>query len=178
MHKTIKKVGEDVANLHFNTAISTIMEYYNFLSTAINRKDPTNRIDPTSAKNIPGEGRVLNTWSQAIKTLLLLLSPFAPFITEELWSHFAFGFAGQAASIHSQPWPKYDETALIEQNTTIIIQVNGKVRDKFVINTNSAKNKNEVEEKALQSKKITEILHGQKPLNTIFVPGRLINIVV
>ncbi|MBI3385184.1 leucine--tRNA ligase [Candidatus Gottesmanbacteria bacterium] len=165
MHKTIKKVTEDINSLHFNTAISSIMEYYNVLSSVASSPHPPAG-GPKNPKFSCAE------WDETIKTLLLLLAPFAPFISEELWST-----VGES-SIHNQPWPIYNEKLLVEEKVTIVIQINGKVRDKIELKTLNSKLETEVKKLALESEKVKTYLSGKKMVKTIFVPGKLINLVV
>ena len=107
------------------------------------------------------------------KTYLLLLAPFAPHITEELWS-----VLGMEYSIHQQVWPKYDEKYLEEAQAAVVIQVNGKLRDSVNVPAQGSKIESEIEKLALQSEKVKNFIGGRKIKNTIFVPGKLINFVV
>ncbi|KKT14805.1 MAG: Leucine-tRNA ligase [Parcubacteria group bacterium GW2011_GWC1_43_30] len=146
VHQTIKKVSEDIESMGFNTAVSTLMIFANAL-------DKQEKIS-----------------QKEFEILLLLLAPFAPHITEELWSNL-----GHLDSIHKTPWLQYDETRLVPSEVTIVVQVNGKVRAKFnapshiseVEATNKAENLPEIQ-KWLEDKGI----HG-----FIYIPGRLVNIV-
>ncbi len=169
MHKTIKKVGDDISILHFNTAIAGLMEYYNYLNDIKN-------------KNVETQNLASIQWQQAIKTFLILLAPFAPFITEELWFQ-----TGHEDSIHNQPWPKYDEKYLITETVTFVVQVNGKVREKLQVSVADAKNKEEMEKIVLENPRIQSYLKNLYPAKPegrsgakklIFVPGKLMNVVV
>ncbi len=154
LHKTIKKVTEDIENFRFNTAISSLMILVNELS--INREQLT--------KN-------------NLKTLLLLLAPFAPHLTEELWQRLIISnsqFLIQN-SIHNQLWPKYNPKLIKEKNFTLIIQVNGKVRDKIEVEADILEEK--AKELALNREKVKKWLEDKKVKKVIFVPGKLINIV-
>ncbi|TSC98060.1 MAG: leucyl-tRNA synthetase, partial [Parcubacteria group bacterium Greene1014_47] len=147
-HKTIKKVTEDLENLRYNTAIAALMEYLNAMSNdefLISKK--------------------------SIETLLALLAPFAPHITEELWHSL-----GYKDSVHNQPWPKYDSKLTQEEKIRLVVQVNGKVRD--IVEASRDVSEKEAEKLALGSKKIQKWLENKKLKRIIFVPGRLINIVV
>ena len=124
MHKTIKKVTEDLEELRYNTAIASIMEYYNFLVK-----------EQTISK-------------EEIKTLILLISPLAPHVSEELWE-----IIGEENSVHKANWPKFEEEYLVEQTSNIILQINGKVRDVFEVNFSDINDKQLVEDTARQSKK-------------------------
>ena len=99
------------------------------------------------------------------------MAPLAPHITEELWE-----LLGQPYSIHKQPWPDYDPQIAAEEILQIVIQINGKVRDK--IEVAATINKDDVEKRALQQDRIKELLLDQTPKKIIYVPGKLINIVV
>jgi len=163
LHKTIKGVTEDIENLRYNTAISKLMEYVNALSD--NTKDI--RIEHISG-------------------LILMLAPFAPYMSEELWSRLLVVSsqlsvdkkATTFSSIHLHPWPKFDEKYLVEDELTIIVQVNGKLRDTIEFGIEEAKLQEKVEEKAKESQKVNKYLEGKTIRKTIFVPMKLINFVV
>ncbi len=147
LHKTIKKVTDDIEALRFNTAVSSLM-------ILVNRMDEKKRLS-----------------IDVCKSLIKLLAPFAPHLTEELWQ-----ILGSKQSVHVQPWPKYD-TGLIEEKTFILImQVNGKVRDKTEVGVGISKE--EAEKLAMSSQKIVKWTKGKKIRKIIFVPEKLINIVV
>jgi leucyl-tRNA synthetase len=147
LHATIKKVTEDIEALAFNTAISQMMIFTNHFTGVTPR--------PLSA----------------ILTLLQVLNPFAPHMTEELWER----LGGQGA-LAEQPWPAYDPEALIENEIELALQVNGKVRDKIVVPKDATKE--EVEAATLQSPKIQEWSAGKTIKKVIVVPGKLVNVVV
>jgi len=155
VHKTIKKVTEDIENLRFNTAISALMILVNQL--AKNKKALT--------KN-------------NIKILLILLSPFAPHLTEELWQKYILQTSDFKLqnSIHNQSWPKYDPKLIKEKKITLVLQVNGKVRDRIEVEADISEE--EAKESALSREKIKKWVEGKKIKKVIFVPGKLINIVV
>ncbi|MGI6412979.1 MAG: leucine--tRNA ligase [Syntrophomonadaceae bacterium] len=153
-HATIKKVTEDIEErFNFNTAVSAIMELSNTLGSY--KSEPN--LDQSVAK-------------EAINSLLLLLSPFAPHFTEELWH-----LLGNQDSIHKQPWPKYDPAALVLEETEIVIQINGKIRDRINVPTNSAED--EVREMALNSHRVQEFIGGKQVKKVIVIPEKLVNIV-
>ncbi len=153
-HKTIKKVTEDVSErFNFNTAISAIMEMVNGLNA---HKDAN--ISKTVLK-------------EALDNLLLLLAPFAPHITEELWHTL-----GHKESVHLMPWPKYDANAIVEDEIEIVIQINGKVRDKMKISVEASED--EMREAALKQEKLLPLLEGKEIIKVITVPKKLVNIVV
>lgn len=151
IHATIKKVTEDIESLSFNTAISQMMVFVNTFTGVTPR--------PLSA----------------IRTLLVLLNPFAPHITRELWHQLDERFGITAIQIEDQPWPKYDEAYLVEDEVEIVIQINGKNRDRMVIGKDLSKE--EVEAKALECPKVKEGIEGKTIKKVIVVPGKLVNIV-
>jgi leucyl-tRNA synthetase len=171
MHHTIREVTKDLENLRYNTAISHVMEYVNELQNY--------------------ELRI--TKYEYIKTLLLLLAPFAPFMTEELWSRITNHESRSKNkkediilnskflihnSIHKVSWPTYDPKYLVEDEVTIVVQVNGKLRDNIKFKIQNAKVKSEVELIVLKSEKVKKHLEGKKIIKTIYVSGKLINFVV
>ncbi len=151
LHATIKKVGEDIESLSFNTAISQMMICTNALTGVSPR--------PVSA----------------IRTLLQLLNPFAPHLTAELWETLDRRFAASPVSLVDQPWPKFNPAFLVEDEIEIVIQVNGKNRDKLVVSKDASKE--EVEAAAKDSAKVQESIDGKTVRKVIVVPGKLVNIV-
>ncbi|GHO46359.1 leucine--tRNA ligase [Ktedonospora formicarum] len=146
MHLAIKRVGEDTANLKYNTAIAATMEYLNGL---------VERGDASRAE---------------LETLLLLLAPYAPYITEELWEQL-----GHTESVHITPWPVYDAEVIQTNRVTIVIQVNGRVRASIEVATsNSAE---EIQCQAQANERVQHFIAGQPVQRVIYVPNRLINIV-
>lgn len=159
VNEKIYSVTRDFQKFHFNTAVAAIMELSNELSDYINaceeRKHPLN---PALLK-------------QAIETMILLVSPIAPFVTEELWRQ-----CGHDSAILEEPWPQYDENALQRDETTIVIQVNGKLRDQILVPSEVASDKTELEKRARAQ--IESRLNGKEIRKVIVVPGRLVNMVV
>ncbi|MGI6119812.1 MAG: leucine--tRNA ligase [Desulfosporosinus sp.] len=154
-HSAIQRVTVDIGRrFNFNTAISTIMEWVNALY--IYKEQPT--ADAAVAR-------------EAIEVILLLLAPFAPHITEELWMEI-----GHMESIHNQPWPKVDEAALVKDEITVVIQVNGKLRGRVDVAADISKA--ELEKTALAQPAINEWIRGKAIVKVITVPGKLVNIVV
>ena len=151
LHKTIKKVTEDIEGLQYNTAISALMVLLNEFE-----KD---------AEKIGKE---------ELKTFLKLLAPFAPFLAEELWQN-KFG-TKKFKSIHTEKWPEYDEKLTKEEMFELVVQINGKIRDKFEAKIGITQG--EAETLTSTREKIKLILGNQKPKKVIYVPNRLINIVV
>jgi len=167
VHKTIKKVEEDIENLKFNTAISALMILVNQLTLNSEKK--------SQISNGAGNKQLAKNY---LKTLLLLLAPFAPHLSEELWQNFIIRgskFEIQN-SIHNQPWPKYDQKLIKEKIIFLIVQVNGKVRDKFEVEADITEKK--AKELALSQKKMWKWTAGREIKKVIFVPGKLINFVV
>ncbi|MCL4515921.1 MAG: leucine--tRNA ligase [Firmicutes bacterium] len=156
-HLTIKKVSEDISQrFNFNTAISSIMELVN---AAYLYKD-----------RVPVEEQVPGVLRELVETLLLLLAPFAPHLTEELWHEL-----GNARSIHGMPWPRYDPAALAAEEVTIVVQVNGKVRDRLTVPIEI--DPEELKEMALGMEKVREFIGGKSVGNVVVVPKKLVNIV-
>jgi len=152
-HQTISKVTKDLENFSFNTAVAAIMELRNFLSE-------TRRVGNADK----------TAWNEAVDSLLLLLCPIAPHITEELWSRRGWPF-----SIHQQSWPTWDESIAKEEAITLVVQVDGKVRDKIEAPADSPDET--LKEMALASDKVQKWLEGKAPRKVIVVKGRLVNIV-
>ena len=158
LHQTIKKVSEDILKrFNFNTAISSLMELVNLM---YKYQDEVNDGDKD-----PSLVRELND------NLLILLSPISPFITEELW-----GIAGNTSSIHKVKWPGYDEKIAAEDMSTIVFQVNGKLRDRAQMPVGTPKE--ELENLALSSEKVKNFTDGKSIIKTIVIPDKLVNIVV
>jgi leucyl-tRNA synthetase len=158
MHQTIKKVGEDIeVRFHLNTAVSSIMELYNLL-----RKE-------RAELRQSAEGRA--ALRSALEALVQLLSPFSPHIAEELWEKM-----GHAEILIRTPWPAFDPALAREESVTIVVQVNGKVRDKFeAVRELSEK---ELEGEALRLPKIQAALSGKPVRKVICVKNKLVSIVV
>jgi leucyl-tRNA synthetase len=153
-HKTIKKVTADIEDEKFNTAISTMMEAVNGYY---------------KLKEKYGIGQS-DTWKFAIESLITILAPFAPHITEELWHQL-----GNTNTIHVDNWPKWDNEYLKADIVTIVVQVNGKLRAKLEVASNLSGA--EIEKIALESDNIKKIIGMKKPTKVIYIPGRLVNFV-
>lgn len=146
-HQTIKRVTEDIEAMTFNTAVATLMEYTNSL------------------------GRSPEPPKEGVKTLVSLLGPFAPHLAEELWEQL-----GQSFSVHKAPWPEYESKYLKEDHELIVIQIDGRFRDKLSVPTGS--DEATVTRLALDSPKVRSYTKGSRPQKVVFVPGRLINFVL
>jgi leucyl-tRNA synthetase len=153
-HKAIKKVTQDLHELSFNTAIAALMELVNELY----------KIKAT-------EGYGNDEWQNTLESLLQLLAPFAPHITEELWAQL-----GRKESIHSSEWPVFDDKYLVEDSVTIVVQINGKVRAQLVADKNA--DQASVEAAAKAEPNVMAHLDGKPVVKTIFVPGKLVSFVV
>lgn len=154
-HRTIKKVTNDIEkDFHFNTALALLMELVNMIS-AFEPKDDA-------------DWQVLK---HGIETSLILLSPFAPHLTEELWSTI-----GNEGSIALKEWPSWDEEALREEEVLVVIQVSGKLRGKIYLPPDS--DENIVKEAALKEKKVADLIKGKEVKNIIVVKDKLVNIVI
>ncbi|MDF1657632.1 MAG: leucine--tRNA ligase [Verrucomicrobiales bacterium] len=152
IHATIKKVGDDIDAMSFNTGISQMMVCTNEL---------------TKLDQIP---------VSSVVTLLHVLNPFAPHLTEELNAKLAAAFDSVSADeLAGQTWPEFNEDCLIEDEIEIVLQVNGKVRDKIMIPNEASKE--EVEALAMESEKVQSFIEGQTVRKVVVVPGRLVNIV-
>jgi leucyl-tRNA synthetase len=155
-HKTIKKVTEDIERFHFNTAIAAVMELVNYLYQ--------------SKDDIATTPQARSVWQETVEALIVLLSPFCPHIAEELWEAL-----GAKDSISTAPWPEYDPEAIAEEEIVVVVQVNGKLRDRLLIPVSAQEE--EVKEMALTSPKVKRYTEGKEVTKTIFVPRKLVNIV-
>jgi leucyl-tRNA synthetase len=153
VHKTIKKVTEDLENLSFNTAVAAMMECVNELY-----------------KLKAADNYAASEWQWALESLVQLLAPFAPHIAEELWQQL-----GQEGSVHVANWPVFDEKYLIADTVTLAVQVNGKVRAEITVAADA--DEAAVKAASVENDRIKEILAGKEPKRVIYVSGRLVNIV-
>ncbi len=153
-HRTIKRVTEDLENFEFNTVIAALMEFTNALQ---------------KAKETPVYGT--DAWEEAIRTLLLLLAPCCPHIAEELWVR-----TGRPYSVHLQSWPQYDPALLVEEVVTLVVQVNGKVRARLEVPADISEEA--ARAAALSHPNVQRYVEGKEIRQVVYVPGRLLNIVV
>ena len=147
VHKTVKKVGEDFERMKFNTAIAAMMTFLN----EVTKKGSITK----------GEYKVFIT----------LLNPVAPHMTEELWE-----MLGGKGLLSLAPWPEYDEAKTVDDEVEIVVQINGKIRDKAMVPADL--DRNGLTELAMNSEKIQALTEGKEIIKVLAVPGRLINIVV
>ena len=153
-HQTIHKVTSDLERIRFNTMLAALMEFTNYLM------------------KVKKAGNVADSaWKEAVAPLLLLLAPTAPHFTEELWQR-----TGREYSIHNQSWPKWDKELARDEEITLVVQVNGKLRDRFTVPVSITEA--EAWQLALDSEKVKPYIGGKKIVKTIYVPSKLVNLVV
>jgi len=153
-HKTIRRATEDIERFRFNTMVAALMEYTNYLT----------RLKESGPVDASG-------WQEAMTSLVLLLAPSAPHIAEELWER-----TGNTCSIHNQRWPEWDAELAAEKQITLVVQVNGKVRDRILVPVDVDEER--AKEVALSSEKVRPYVEGKETLRVIYVRGRLVNVVV
>mgnify|MGYP001252444421 CR=1 FL=1 len=156
VHRTVQRVTQDIEDrFHFNTAIAAIMElvnaFYQYKERSVERDQA-----------VVAEG---------LEKLVLLLAPFAPHLAEELWA-----MMGRTESVHLQPWPSYDPEAVQADTIEVVVQVNGRVRDRVWVARDASEE--DVRQAALASPKVQEHVGGQPVKRVVVVPGRLVNVVV
>ncbi len=154
VHQTLKALTRDFETLEFNTIISGLMELYNEMSKA----------RQAGAAGTPA-------WDEAIDIYLRMLAPVAPHVSEELWQ-----YTGKPYSIHTQPWPSVDEEAAAQEQITLVVQVNGKVRDRISLPADVSQEG--AKSAALESEAVKKLLDGRPARQVIVVPGKLVNVVV
>lgn len=158
MHQTIRKVTEDIdKRYHLNTAISAIMELFNLIKA---EKEGLTKND---------EGKEL--LREAVEKMIMLLSPFAPHICEELW-----GRMGYRTLLTITPWPSYEPELAKEERVTIVVQINGKLRDRFEAERDA--DEEELKKTALSLKKIRNIIGDKEVKNVIYIENKIVNIVI
>lgn len=156
IHPAIQKVGKDLEEMGFNTSVAALMETINLLYK-IKIKLPY--------------GEAAETWKWALQTMLQLLAPFAPHITEELWQQL-----GNEMSVHTSMWPSFDEKYMQSDTVKIIVQVNGKLRAQLELPVNASEQ--EVIEAAQGDVKVQAHMQNKQVVKKIYVPGKIINFVV
>ena len=151
MHQAVRKVTQDIESLSFNTAIAALMTYAGELARWKARAD-------------------VDIWDEALNVLLRLLAPFAPHIAEELWERCRWPY-----SVHRQPWPEWDEALAAEEAVTLVVQVDGRVHDRFEVSADL--DQAGARELAQSSEAVQRALAGRSIARVIHVPGKLINLV-
>jgi leucyl-tRNA synthetase len=184
-HQTVKKVTEDLDHdFQFNTAIAALMEFYNSITererevgTALTgqavdtrRAEASERGRLQPASPVEGATRA-PALDEAVRTLVILISPFAPHIAEELWKRL-----GRADGVFRQPWPNWDEACLKTDEVTIVLQINGKLRSQIRVPADL--DEEGVRNRALADGKIRDWMKGRAPKKVVYVQGKLVNIVV
>ena len=154
VHQTLASVTRDFETFNFNTIVSGLMELLNEMTTA-------------KANGAYGS----DAWKEAESIYLRMMAPVTPHIAEELWEK-----SGHDYSVHTQQWPEVDEAATREDEITLIVQVNGKLRDRIVLPVDVKDE--DAKAAALASENVIAYLEGKTPRKVIYVPGRLVNIVV
>jgi leucyl-tRNA synthetase len=153
-HQTIKKVTQNLEKIRFNTMISTLMEFTNYL-TKIRETNSASEKD----------------WRQSIEILLVLLAPTAPHLTEELWQRIDNDY-----SIHNQRWPEWNEELVKDEEITLVVQINGKMRDRLTISASISED--EARNLVLARQKVKDYTENKQITKFIYIPKRLINLVV
>ena len=155
VHKTIKKVTEDIEErFHFNTAIASVMELLNTVQS--------------SELNTPQRGAVMK---EALETMVLLLAPFVPHLSEELWQRL-----GNDSPLSRSAWPEYDQDAVVDEEVLVVVQVNGKLRSRVTVPAGTAEEG--LKACALTDEKVLPFLEGREVKKVVCVPDKLVNIVV
>jgi leucyl-tRNA synthetase len=153
-HQMIRRISAQMEGFRFNTAIAALMEYLNYLLTV-------------DAKQVGS-----TQWREALETLTLLMSPIVPFISEEVWQE----LLGHAESVHRQTWPQFDQATAQDEQITVIVQVNGRLRDKLVMPAGAEDSK--LREAAVSSPRVKRHVGDKEIRKVIVVPEKLVNIVI
>jgi leucyl-tRNA synthetase len=153
-HKTIKRVTEEIGSLHFNTALAALMECNNALIKLQNEE-----VARSAA------------FQSCLETMIQLLAPLAPHITEELWNQ-----TGHEQSVHTTEWPQYKEEMTHDESYTLVVQVNGKVRERIEVATETSEQ--DIRTLALGNQRVAQFIGEATVQKVIYVPGKLVNIVV
>jgi len=154
MHKTIRKASGDIERFRFNTMLAALMEYTNTLSKMLETGSVT-----------------ASEWKEAIKTLLILMAPSTPHMAEELWMELGYPY-----SIHKQPWPVWDKDLAADEEVTLVVQINGRLRDKLTVPVDIGEEA--AMKLAFEQDRIKGYTAGKSVVKTIYVPGKLLNIVL
>ena len=154
LHATIKKLGQDLEELKFNTAVASLMELVSLMQDKKNQGVISNDV-----------------WHQSLKYLSLILAPITPHLAEEFWQHL-----GEEQSVHLQGWPAYDPEVIEQTELTIPIQINGKKRSEILVA--QGLDREEVTRLVLDNARVQQLLEGREPDKIIVVPDRIVNIVL
>ena len=158
LHNTIQRVTVDIRErFNFNTAISAIMELVNAMYQYRDR--------------VPEDKQNLAVVREAVQNLIIMLAPFAPHIASEMWE-----IIGNTSSVHENPWPEYDPDAMVKDEVEMVVQINGKVRDRFTTDIDASRE--EIEKTVLALDKIKEYIGDKNVVKVIVVPKKLVNIVI
>jgi len=153
-HQTIKKVTHDIDNLQFNTMIAALMEFTNYLA------------------KVKDGGQVTQAdWQEVAVSLVKMLAPTAPHTAEEIWHE-----THRSGSIHNESWPEWDEALAKEEEIVLIVQVNGKLRDRLTVPVSTTED--EAKKLVLDNQKVRAFTDGKEIAKVIYVPGKLVNVVV
>lgn len=153
-HQTVKRISQEMAAFKYNTALAGLMEWLNYLT------------------DVWPQGGDPAGWQEAIATFALLLAPIAPFISEEVWQ----GVLARPGSVHRQSWPTYQEALIVSEALTVVVQVNGKVRDNLKVPAGTPPP--DLEQIALARPNIQRFIANQKIVKIVVVPDKIVNIVV
>jgi leucyl-tRNA synthetase len=160
LHQTIKKVTEDIQGFRYNTAISAIMELVNLLYEKAEAKGSKT-----------GDSK---EWKEALRSLALLLAPFTPHMAEEAWVE----VLGEKFSVHQASWPHFEAKYLRVSQVEMVVQINGKLRATLLVGSEEAKNEAEILKMAKSEAKVAKWIEGKKVKKSVFVPGKIINLVI
>jgi leucyl-tRNA synthetase len=160
LHQTVEKVSGDIERFGFNTAVAAMMELINLLG-------------PFAEARLGEDATAIDraVYSEAVEHLALILSPFAPHLADEIWDA-----TGHAGSTYRAAWPAADAAVARRARVTVVVQVNGKVRERLEVD--AAEAEAEVTAVALASPRVQALLEGRVPRKLVYVPGRLVNIVL
>ena len=154
MHQVIQQMTHDMRQFRFNTAVATMMTYLNDLAAFQNETIPASQ------------------WRQAIESFTLLLAPICPFVTEAVWQE----VLGHTDSVHQQAWPAFEAGKAADEEITVVVQVNGRLRERLTMAAGVTEDS--MREAAVHSPNIQNYINGQAIRKVIVVPGKLVNIVV
>jgi leucyl-tRNA synthetase len=170
LHQTIKRVTDDFkGRWHFNTCVSAIMELLNEANRRMLASEDTT--NPNTGELVKGEPIPVPLQAEVKRTLVLMLAPFAPYLAHELWETL-----GEKGNLLKAPWPKYDAALAKEEELEIPLQVNGKLRSRVTVPADATEDF--VVERAIADEKVLAAIAGKQIVKKIYVPGKLVNVVV